>query len=67
MPDVTIWRTVPEAPVYSVNNRGDIRNRRTGRILRPTSNGRGGLKVNLRDAGQTITRSPEALRKQVFG
>jgi hypothetical protein len=62
-----IWRIVGEASTYEVSNLGDVRNRRTRRVLRPSSTGNGHTKVTLRDGGFTITRSPEALRKKAFG
>lgn len=62
-----IWRNVTEAPLYEVSNMGRIRNRRTGRVLRPRNNGKGVEIVSLRDAGFTITRSVEKLHKTAFG
>lgn len=62
-----IWRTVVEAPGYEVSNMGRVRNRRTGRILKPSRSAERHDKVNLRDAGFTITRSVGKLRKEAFG
>lgn len=60
------WRRIEEAVWYDVSNQGRVRNRRTNRILRPSKNRQGVEKVNLRDAGLTITRSVESLRKKAF-
>lgn len=62
-----IWRVVFEAPTYEVSNMKRIRNRRTGRILKPRDNGQGVEIVSLRDAGFTITRSVDRLHKTAFG
>lgn len=60
------WKRIEEAPSYEVSDKGEVRNRATMRILRPSITRRGYKKVNLRDAGQTITRSVDALRKGAF-
>lgn len=62
-----IWRQIEEAVWYEISNQGQVRNRRTNRILKPSKTGTGVEKVNLRDAGFTITRSVESLRKKAFG
>lgn len=61
-----VWRTVVEAPTYEVSNLGRVRNRRTGRILRTSKSKERQEKVNLRDAGFTITRSVHKIRKDAF-
>jgi hypothetical protein len=35
------WRIVSDYPYYSVSNNGDIRNNKTGRILKPALDSRG--------------------------
>lgn len=61
------WVRIDEAVWYDVNNRAEVRSRKTGRILKPRKNKQGVEMVNLRDGGLTITRSTEALRKKAFG
>lgn len=61
-----LWRTIEEAPMYEVSDRGAVRNKSTQRILKPQHNGKGVMQVSLRDAGYTITRSVAALRKKAF-
>lgn len=62
-----VWRPIEEAPRYEVSNLGDVRNKHTKRILRTSDNGKGIARVQLRDAGFSITRSVESLRKRAFG
>ena len=42
-----IWRTILDFPNYEVSNKGDVRNKRTGKILSPWDDGKGYLKVEL--------------------
>jgi hypothetical protein len=32
------WRTIPEFPIYEITPDGDVRNRRTGRLVREWQN-----------------------------
>jgi hypothetical protein len=41
------WLPIPGEPGYEASDRGDIRNARTGRVLRPAVMSRGYLKVSL--------------------
>lgn len=41
------WYTIPEHPNYELNRLGQVRNRRTGKILQPFDDGRGYLRVTL--------------------
>lgn len=43
----TLWRSVPNHPDYDISTTGEIRNRRTGRILKQHDDGRGYLKITL--------------------
>lgn len=65
------WRVIEEAPNYEVSNYGDIRNIKTGRILKNTKAKDGYLKVNLRvevEGGdkKTITRLCHRLASIAF-
>lgn len=57
-----LWVTIPDFPNYQISNRGHVYNRKLGRMLSPSMNNFGQLRVNLRqgsDARQfsrTITR-----------
>lgn len=61
------WRPIADAPLYEISNLGQVRNKKTKRVLRPSGNGKGVDRVQLRDAGFSLTRSVEALRKKAFG
>lgn len=51
------WRTIREANgVYSVSNKGRVKNNRTGYILKTISFTRGYMKVNLKVEGKSISR-----------
>ena len=42
------WIEVRDVPKYEVSNQGEVRNKKTGRILRPHLNKEGGyLRVNI--------------------
>ena len=41
------WYAIPEHPNYELNRLGQVRNRRTGKILQPFDDGRGYLRVTL--------------------
>lgn len=62
-----VWERVLEAPSYEVNKVGQVRNRGTGRILKPQQNTTGVQQVSLRYGHRTLTRSVNALRKKAFG
>ena len=43
------WRTIPSAPNYEASESGEIRNQKTGTVLKPQDDGRAGyLKVGVR-------------------
>lgn len=62
-----LWKTIAEAPRYEVSDKGRVRNKKTTRILKAAPNKQGTPKVDLRDAGFTITRSVRALQERAFG
>lgn len=45
MPDV--WYTIPRYPNYQINRLGEIRSKKSGRMLAPFDDGRGYLRVTL--------------------
>lgn len=46
-----IWRTINEFPNYEVSNLGNVRNKKTKRVLKPTKNNNGYLCVSLYRSG----------------
>lgn len=60
------WKTIKDAPNYEVSDQGRVRNRRTGRILRPEGNGRR-ARVVLMSYGERLTVLIEDLVEQYFG
>lgn len=63
-----IWQTVGDAWNYEVSDRGRVRNRHTGRILRPYYNSLTGRpQVTMMDAGVRITRQVRSLVSEAFG
>ena len=61
-----IWKQIPEAVKYELSNFGQVRNVKTGRILKLHHIGRTPI-VTLMDAGFRITRSVPKLVDQLFG
>lgn len=41
------WETIDEHENYQINRMGDVRNKRTGKILKPYDDGNGYLRVKL--------------------
>lgn len=65
----TIWQVIPEAPNYEISNRGVIRNRKTGRILKwimckHSKTLRAGLR---NEAGESICVTRGGLMNYLFG
>ena len=60
------WRTVKEIPMYEVSEDGDIRNSRTGRILKIHTNNNGYMQVCLRKDKHQVTRSLHRLVADAF-
>lgn len=62
-----LWRTVRDAPGYEVCTDGRVRNKKTGRILKPSvNNGSGKPQVTMMDAGFRITRQVHTLVRDAF-
>lgn len=62
------WRTISEAYNYEVSNEGNVRNKKTGRVLRTYPNNRSGRpQVTLMDAGYKLTRQVHTLVEGAFG
>lgn len=64
MPDE--WRTISTFPLYAVSSRGEIENKRSGKLLRPSRTAQGHLKVNLCKDGDIFTRSINQLVAKAF-
>lgn len=60
------WRTISEAPNYEINVAGQVRNKKTGRILKQQQIGRVSI-VTMMDAGFRLTRSVPLLVDRTFG
>lgn len=60
------WRVITEFPRYGVSNRGRVMTIKTGRILQPSLNQQGHLKVNLMENGEMYTRSINKLVARAF-
>jgi hypothetical protein len=52
-----IWKDIQGSLYYEVSNKGQVRNKRTKRVLIPTWNGRGALKVILAEDGENMSVS----------
>ena len=65
-PIVEVFRMINEFPCYDVSNFGQVRNRTTGRLLKPSDNGRGYLKVNLRKDNKTYHKTLHRLVCEAF-
>jgi hypothetical protein len=63
-----LWRTIPEYPVYEVSNYGQVKNTRTGRILRPSTLMQGYHRISLYNAQtkQKIQRPIHTLVARAF-
>ena len=51
---------------YQVSNFGNVKNVKTGKILKPSQDGNGYLKVNLRDDGETSNKKLHKLVANAF-
>jgi hypothetical protein len=60
------WKRILEATSYEVSNEGRVRNRNSGRVLKPVKNTTGVTQVSLREGNKSLTRSTNALRKRAF-
>lgn len=61
------WREIAAQPNYEVSDLGNVRNKKTGRILQPSLNQHGHAKVNLpTDEGKTKTRQVNHIVAEAF-
>lgn len=60
------WVDIEDFPLYEVSDQGEIRNKRTGRVLKQHDNGRDSLFVVLRRDGGQVTRSVRRLVATAF-
>lgn len=60
------WRAIPAYPKYEASNDGHIRTIKTERILRPSRNQHGLLKVNLMKDGKTYTKNLNHIVAKAF-
>lgn len=51
-----MWKTIEGFENYEVSNNGEVRNKKTGRILKNSTAPNGYLRVNLRANNQSYTR-----------
>lgn len=66
----TEWRVIEEFPEYEVNNRAEVRNIKSGHILRlifDPKDKQSGLKVGVRKDGQRYHMPARQLRDEAFG
>ena len=42
-----VWHALPDYPGYEINRLGQVRSKKTGRVLRPFDDSRGYLRVTL--------------------
>jgi hypothetical protein len=60
------WRDISDSLYYEVSDKGLIRNKRTKRILVPSWNGQGVLKVILAEDAENISRSVARIVGEAF-
>jgi len=60
------WREIAEFPKYRISDQGRIESLKSRRILVPSTNQQGQLKVNLLRDGETYTRSVNQLVGKTF-
>jgi len=60
------WREAPDFPRYLVSDHGNVQAVKTGRILHPSRNQQGHLKVNLMRDGEIHTRTVNHLVAKAF-
>jgi hypothetical protein len=61
-----VFRMIDNYPCYDVSNFGLVRNRKTGRLLKPNDNGNGYLHVSLRKDSKTYQRYIHRLVCEAF-
>lgn len=55
------WKQIANYPNYEASDLGNIRNRKTGRILRPGRQSNGYMIVSIRENGKSLTRTVHRL------
>ena len=60
------WRTHKELPIYEVSKNGEIRNKKTGKILKKTVNENGYEVVSLSDGTKRYTKRVHRLVAETF-
>jgi hypothetical protein len=60
------YRLIKDLPNYSISNLGQVRNNKTGRILKPLNNGNGYLFVHLCDGHQQKHKTIHTLVAEAF-
>ncbi len=60
------WRNVTDSLYYEVSDEGWVRNKRTGRILSPSSNGKGLIKVRFAEDGEQVSKTVARLVGEAF-
>lgn len=60
------WADIYDFPGYTVSNHGRVRNEKRGRLVQPSYNSRGSLKVGLVIGGKQYTRSLKVLVGEAF-
>ena len=66
MNQVETYANITGFPKYQISNFGNVKNIKTGRILKPQSDRDGYLYVNLRDDGETSTKKIHRLVANAF-
>lgn len=61
-----MWRSIRRSPFYEVSEDGEVRSSRTRKLLIPSDNGHGILKVNLSEQGEKVTVSVARLVADEF-
>lgn len=61
-----VWRVVDEFPSYLVSDHGQVMNKETGRIIRPSVTTKGTVKIGLIGGDQQQTRSLAKLVAEAF-
>ena len=70
--ELTVWRTIPEFPKYQITPDGDVRNRRTGKLVNEWQNKTNGnwaytLRKQLPDGRlRNYNRNYESLLRQAY-
>jgi hypothetical protein len=63
-----IWATIEEAPNYEISTQGRVRNKKTGRVLKPHHNRlTDTFQVTLMTDRERITRQIKKLKREAFG